>query len=95
MKREYHIYKALQRPLIYKGFQGKFIAWGIASLVIGLVTGGVLGSLINMYLGGFATLAIVVAGLYYTSQQQKQGLFNKTRHKGVFELRRLINPLRL
>src|SRR5690606_41230736 len=88
MRQECTIYKALQRPLIYKGFQGKFIAWGIASLLAGLAMGSILGSLTNMYLGGLVTLTMVGAGLYLTSQQQKRGLHNKTRHHGVHLIKR-------
>jgi hypothetical protein len=88
MRKEYPIYKALQRPLIYKGFQGKFIAWGIGSLIAGLATGSILGSLTNMYLGGLVTLSMVGAGLYLTSQQQKKGLHNKTRYHGVHLIKR-------
>jgi hypothetical protein len=88
MRQEYPIYKALQRPLIYKGFQGKFIAWGIACLLAGLATGSILGSLTSMYLGGLVTLSMVGAGLYLTSQQQKKGLHNKTKHHGVHLIKR-------
>ena len=45
MAKQFSIYKGLQKPLIYKGFQGKFIGWGIASLDVGLVQGGVMGRL--------------------------------------------------
>lgn len=84
MMRRYPIYKGLQNPLIYKGFKGKFIAWGIASLVAGLVAGGLTGALTSMYLGGAVTILSVAGGLFYTFQKQKSGLHAKTRHKGVF-----------
>ena len=44
MAKRFPIYKGLQKPLIYKGFQGKFIGWGIGSLVTGVVLGGLIGS---------------------------------------------------
>lgn len=84
MKRQFPIYKGLQKPLIYKGFQGKFIGWGIASLVLGLVLGGVIGSLTDMSFGAILTIGTITGGLYVTSRQQKKGLHNKTRHRGVF-----------
>lgn len=85
MAKQFPIYKGLQKPLIYKGFQGKFIGWGIGSLVLGLVSGGTIGSLTSMVFGGFITVSVVIAGLFFTSQQQKKGLHNKTRHEGVFQ----------
>src|SRR5690606_22307385 len=59
MAKQFPIYKGLQKPLIYKGFQGKFIGWGIGSLVAGVVLGGLIGSLSSMYLGGIITIAII------------------------------------
>ena len=84
MMRKYAIYKGLQKPLIYRGFKGKFIAWGISSLVIGLVSGGLTGALTSMYLGGAVTIITIASGLFYTFQKQKGGLHSKSRHKGVF-----------
>lgn len=85
MARQFNIYKGLQKPLIYKGFQGKFIGWGLGSLVISLVTGGVVGSMSNMALGGFICVAGFVGGLAFTANQQKKGLHFKTRHVGIFQ----------
>ncbi|MES2872256.1 MAG: DUF4133 domain-containing protein [Daejeonella sp.] len=90
MIRKFSIYKGLQKPLVYKGFKGKFIAWGIGSLALGLVSGGLLGALTNMYLGGIVTILSIAGGLSYTFFQQKNGLHSKTRHKGVF-----IHPINL
>lgn len=90
MIRKFSIYKGLQKPLIYKGFKGKFIAWGIASLIIGLITGGFIGAITNMYLGGFLMICTIASGLAFTFYQQKNGLHYKTRAKGVF-----IHPIRL
>ncbi|MBI0398006.1 MAG: DUF4133 domain-containing protein [Cytophagales bacterium] len=84
MSKRFPIYKGLQKPLMYKGFQGKFIGWGIASLVMGLVLGGVIGSFTNMVFGGLLTIGTIIGGLYFTSLQQKKGLHNKTRNQGVF-----------
>ena len=90
MKASYAIYKGLQQPLIYRGFKGRFIAWGIASLIIGLVTGGVIGTLTSMYLGGFLTILLTATGLGLIFQRQKAGLYAKTRDPGVF-----IHPIKL
>lgn len=81
---QYSIYKGLQRPLVYKGFKGKFIAWGIASLAIGLVSGGVIGALTSMYLGGLITVLFTAGGLACTFLKQKKGLHDKTRNREIF-----------
>jgi hypothetical protein len=54
---KFAIYKGLQRPLVFRSFKGKFIYWGVGSLLAGLVLGALTMSLINMWLG-----AIVLAG---------------------------------
>lgn len=78
------IYKGLQKPLIYKGFKGKFIAWGIGSLIAGLVMGGLTIALGNMYLGVLTTLGITAGGLTYTFHFQKGGLHSKHRSRSIF-----------
>lgn len=84
MIRRFSIYKGLQKPLVYRGFKGKFIGWGIGSLVLGLVGGGLIGALTSMYLGGLVTILVIAGGLTYTFHRQKNGLHDKTHHKGVF-----------
>ena len=71
-------------------FKGKFIYWGIGSLIGGLALGGLVGALTNLFLGGFATLALMGAGLAYTFMKQGNGLHDKTRHRGAF-----IHPVHL
>ncbi|HWK55730.1 MAG TPA: hypothetical protein VNQ80_00250 [Parapedobacter sp.] len=90
MIRYFSIYKGLQKPLVYRGFKGKFIGWGIGSLALGLVGGGLTGALTNMYLGGLVTILAIAGGLTFTFHRQKNGLHDKTRHKGIF-----IHPVHL
>jgi hypothetical protein len=90
MIRKYAIYKGLQKPLIYRGFKGKFIGWGIASLIAGLITGGLLGALSNRYLGALLTVVCIASGLTFTFSRQKKGLHTKRRHPGIF-----IHPVHL
>lgn len=79
----YPIYKGLQKPLIYRGFRGKFITWGIGSLVFGLVSGGLIGAVSSMYLGGFFTVLNAALGMLYTFHKQKSGLYSRTRNRGL------------
>ncbi|RZJ92827.1 MAG: DUF4133 domain-containing protein [Chryseobacterium sp.] len=79
----YSIYKGLQKPLVNKGFKGRFIYWGIGSLAGGLILGGLIGAITSMYFGAFLTIALISSGLAYTFFRQKGGLHAKTRHKGI------------
>lgn len=80
----YNVYKGLQKPLIYKGFKGKYIFWGLGSLVAGLALGAIISSTINTYLGALIGVCSVVGGLLYTAKKQKGGLYTKTKHRGIF-----------
>ncbi|PWS32662.1 DUF4133 domain-containing protein [Pedobacter paludis] len=86
----FSIYKGLDMPLVYRGFKGKFIYYGIGSLGASLVFGGLSGAIFGMYAGGFVSVLGVVGGLFYTFQKQKNGLHNKTRNQGIY-----IHPVRL
>lgn len=86
MERQYPIYKGLQKPLIFKGFKGKFIYWGIASVLTGLVAGALTMSLVNMWLGAVVLISIIIGGLCYIAAQQKKGLHTKTRSENIFIL---------
>ncbi|WP_316738458.1 DUF4133 domain-containing protein [Pedobacter aquatilis] len=90
MAKSFSVYKGLQKPLVYRGFKGKFIFWAIASLAVGLVAGGLVGALINMYLGGLFTIISIIAGLSITFQSQKGGLHAKSISKGL-----IVHPIKL
>jgi hypothetical protein len=69
---------------IYKVIKGKYLDWGIASLLIGLVLGALTMSLINMYLGALVLTGSITGGLFYIAEKQKRGLHTKSRARGVF-----------
>lgn len=79
MARRFAVYKGLQKPLIFKGFKGKFIYWGIASLLSGLVFGALTMTMINMWLGALVLIGCVVGGMVFTAGKQKGGLHDKSR----------------
>ncbi|RYZ37861.1 MAG: plasmid transfer protein [Sphingobacteriales bacterium] len=83
MAKRYAVYKGLQKPLIFKGFKGKFIYWGIGSLLAGLVCGALTMSLVNMWLGAVVLAGIIAGGLFYTAGKQKGGLYDKNRFAGI------------
>ncbi|RZM22454.1 MAG: DUF4133 domain-containing protein [Pedobacter sp.] len=90
MMRRYPFYKGLGKPLVYKGFKGKFIIWAIFSLLSGLIAGGLLTALAGAFSGLFSGIVLAVSGVSYTVIKQKHGLHNKKRHQGIF-----IHPLKL
>ena len=86
MARRYPVYKGLQKPLIFKGFKGKFIYWGLGSILAGLVSGALIMSLVNMWLGATLLIGCIVGGLLYTAHKQKGGLYNQTRNNKIYIL---------
>ncbi|HKG05639.1 MAG TPA: hypothetical protein VKB19_04240 [Pedobacter sp.] len=87
MSRSYNVYKGLQKPLVYKGFSGKFIYWGIASLLSGLVLGALVMALFSLVLGVLVLAGCIGGGLLFTFSRQKQGLHQKTRSRGIYLFR--------
>src|SRR4051794_5235293 len=75
-KREYQIYKGLQRPLVFKMFKGRFIYWGLGSLLAGIVTGIVFGGTVSSLAGLIAMFVVSVPLLLLTIEKQKKGLFD-------------------
>lgn len=82
--RKFPVYKGLQQPLIFKGFKGKFIYWGLGSVLLGLVLGALTMSLINMWLGALLLIVTIVGGLLFTAYKQKSGLHSKRRTTEIF-----------
>jgi len=79
MAKHFAVYKGLQKPLVFKGFQGKFIYWGVGILLGGLVLGALTMSLINMWLGALVLAGSITGGLLYLAGKQKKGLHSKTK----------------
>src|SRR5699024_11336352 len=84
MRKEYAIYKGLQKPLIYKGFKGKYVYWAMGSVVGGVVVGGILSAVVSVVTGAMTMGILLTLGIVYTSQRQRNGLHNKNNERGVF-----------
>jgi hypothetical protein len=84
MAKRFPVYKGLQKPLVFRGFKGKFIYWGLGALLAGLVLGAISMALINMYFGAMVLIGSIVGGLFYTAGKQKNGLHEKTRSTGIY-----------
>ncbi|MBS1500687.1 MAG: DUF4133 domain-containing protein [Bacteroidetes bacterium] len=90
MARKFPIYKGLQKPLQFRGFKGKYIYWGVGSLLVGLVLGALTMSLVNMWLGAIVLIGSIVGGLLYIAVRQKKGLHSKSSTRSVY-----IHPVNL
>ncbi|MFI5160479.1 MAG: plasmid transfer protein [Sphingobacteriales bacterium] len=84
MAKRFAVYKGLQKPLVFRGFKGKFIYWGLGSILAGLVLGALTMSLINIWLGAIVLAGSMVGGLLYIASKQKKGLSSKTQASGIF-----------
>lgn len=84
MQKTFAVYKGLQKPLVFKGFKGKFIFWGLGCLVTALVAAVLTMTLFNTYLGVVVLIAVTVGGFIYISNLQKTGLHDKGLGKALF-----------
>ncbi len=80
----YNIYRGLQKPLVFKSFKGKYIYYGVGSLLVGLILTMVVSSLVNLWAGVVAAAVVIGGGLSHTAIMQKKGLHSKTKSHGVF-----------
>jgi len=71
IQKNYQFYKGLQKPLIYRGFKGKFIYYAVISIMGGMLCGGLIGAFTNMILGCLGILLFMTLG------------FDKTPHNGI------------
>lgn len=83
MAKRFAVYKGLQKPLMFKGFKGKFIYWGVGCLLAGLVFGALTMTLINGWLGAVVLIGCITGGLFYIAGRQKKGLHIKTRSLAI------------
>jgi hypothetical protein len=89
MAKRFAVYKGLQKPLIFRGFKGKFIYWGLGSLLAGLVIGALTMSLVNMWLGAILLISCITGGLLFTASKQKQGLHSKSRSDKIYIINKI------
>lgn len=81
---DYPVFKGLQRPMEFLGFQGRYIYWAA-----GTAGGAVVGFLI-CYIAFSFLVALIVAtvvlafGGVTTFMKQRKGLHSKVEDKGIF-----------
>jgi len=84
MKEEFSVYKGLQKPLVFKAFKGKFIGWGLGSIISGLLLCLIISSTVSLFAGIMVLVVFTGGGLTLTATQQKKGLHSKAKHTGLF-----------
>lgn len=80
----YNVYKGLQKPLIFKGFKGKFIYIGGACIISALLLCAIVSTLASFMWGGITLVIVMFGGLGITSQLQRKGLHKKDKRKGIY-----------
>lgn len=80
----YPMFKGLQKPLKFMGFQGRYITWAACA-----VGGAILGFIITYFILGFVAGLLVLAVSLCTGAaliffKQKKGLHTKKEDHGVF-----------
>ena len=90
---DYPVFKGLQRPLEFLGFQGRYIYWAagtaggdIVGFIIGYVAIGFVAALV------LCTLILAFGGVM-TFLKQRKGLHSKNEENGIFILKQRITRI--
>lgn len=87
----YPVYKGLQKPLMFKGFKGKYIYIGFGCIAGGLVACIAVSMIASFLWGGITLVAVMGAGLFITARGQRKGLHNKDKRRGIFIVQRVFS----
>ena len=80
----YPMFKGLQKPLEFMGFQGRYITWA-ACAIGGAILGFIIAYCIFGFVVGLIVLAVsLLAGAALIFFKQKKGLHTKKEDRGVF-----------
>jgi len=81
---DYPVFKGLQRPLEFLGFQGRYIYWA-AGTAGGAILCFIIGYISAGFLVGLIAASVVLAfGGTMTFVKQHKGLHTKKEDKGIF-----------
>ena len=81
---EFEVFKGLQSPLVFKGFKGKYIYWGLGLLLSSFILTVVSIVLVGYGLGLTVMAIMLGGGLFLISSKQKKGLYSKNKAKGIY-----------
>ena len=88
-RRQYPVFKGLQKPLEFMGIRGRFLTLAAAAVGASFL-GFIVSSIIIGKIGGFIVMVVLIAGGLATIYiKQKGGLHNKRRDRGIFIYRTL------
>ena len=77
----YPVYRGLQKPLVFKSFKGRYIYWGLGTILTGLLSAMLVSSLVNIATGMLTLMLILGTGLGITAWFQQQG--TKSKYRGI------------
>lgn len=81
---DYPVFKGLQRPLEFLGFQGRYIYWA-AGTACGAIVGFIIGYVaVNFVVALVVATVILAFGGVMTFLKQRKGLHSKNEEKGIF-----------
>ena len=81
---DYPVFKGLQKPLEFMGFQGRYIYWA-AGTVGGAIVGFIIAYCLVGFVVGLVVLVVAIsAGAALIFLKQRKGLHTKKSEKGVY-----------
>lgn len=81
---DYPVFKGLQKPLEFMGFQGRYIYWA-AGTVGGAIVGFIIAYCLVGFVVGLAVLVVAIsAGVALIFLKQRKGLHTKKSDQGVY-----------
>lgn len=76
---KYPIYKGLQKPLIFKGFKGRYIYWGIGAILIDLILACIFCIFVDTFIGLCVMAVFLAISLFIIYKKQEKGLYNRKK----------------
>ena len=91
--RDYPVFKVLQRPLEFLGFQGRYIYWA-AGTAGGAIVGFIIGYVAIGFVAALVLCTLILAfGGVMTFLKQRKGLHSKNEENGIFILKQRITRI--
>lgn len=82
----YPLYKGLKKPLVFKGYKGKYIYWAAGAAIGGLIASVLMTKVIGFF-GFFVGIGLISVALWWISMtQRKKGIYKKTANFKEFHL---------
>lgn len=79
----YEVYKGLQKPLIFKGYKGRYIYWMAGGMFGSFILCVILCVVVSYAIGGLALVGGASFTVFFVNKKQKLGVHSKTKREGV------------